>query len=261
MITNLKSLYQYRELIYILSWRDIRVRYKQSVMGILWAILIPLVIVGAGVLVQVFLAAYTGQSVKKEAIVQVLIKGILWTLFINGLRFGTNSLISNGSLVTKIAFPKEVFPLSAIISSTYDFMIAMTVGLVILILLGIMPTPYWLLAVPIVLILMAFTAGLSLLLSAANLFYRDVRYLVEVILSFAIFFTPVLYSADMAGHWKPVLMLNPVAPILENFVPVLISGTVPAAWWLLYSSITSAIILIGGYAFFKRLEPRFAENF
>lgn len=261
MIKNIKTLYKHRELVYMFAWRDIRIRYKQSIMGTLWAILIPMVIVGAGVLVQVVLSAYTGKPVSKEAIMQVLVKGIPWSLFLNGLRFGTNSLIGNGGLVTKIAFPKEVFPLSAVFASCYDYFIASIVASIILIALGITPTIYWLLSIPLLLVLISFTVGLSLLLSAANLFYRDVKYILEVILTFAIFFTPVLYSADIAGRWKPALMVNPVAPILEGFASVMISRSIPELWWLVYSVIISSIVLISGYAVFKRLEPRFAEIF
>jgi lipopolysaccharide transport system permease protein len=260
MITDLKTLYRYRELLYMFSWRDIRIRYKQSVMGLLWAVFMPALVVGAGVLVTVAMAHYGGKPVTREPIIAVLVKGVAWTLFLSGLRFGTNSLVTNASLVTRIAFPKEVFPLAAIVSSMFDFLIAAAIAVVLLLVFDVSPTIYWLLAIPLLMSLIALTTGLAFVLSAANLYYRDVKYLVEAILSVAIFFTPVLYSAQVFGQWKPLLMVNPVAPLLEALDAVVIRAALPEIGWTVYSVVASVVFLVVGYRYFKRLEMRFAEN-
>jgi ABC-type polysaccharide/polyol phosphate export permease len=260
MIADLKTLYRYRELLYMFSWRDIRIRYKQSVMGLLWAVFMPALVVGAGVLVTVAMAHYGGKPLTREPIIAILVKGVAWTLFMSGLRFGTNSLVGNASLVTRIAFPKEVFPLAAIVSSVFDFLIAAAIALALLLVFEVSPTIHWLLAIPLLMSLIALTTGLAFVLSAANLYYRDVKYLVEAILSVAIFFTPVLYSAQVVGQWKPLLMVNPVAPLLEALDAVVIRGALPEKGWTLYSIVASVLFLVVGYRYFKRLETRFAEN-
>jgi lipopolysaccharide transport system permease protein len=115
--------------------------------------------------------------------------------------------------------------------------------------------------VPVLLLLMVFfTAGLCIFFSAANLFFRDIKYLVEIILTFAIFFTPVLYDAKLAGQWRWVLMLNPIAPILEGLDLSIVRHQQPDLVWLLYSASVSTLLFWGGLVFFRRLEPRFAES-
>ncbi|HEY7378109.1 MAG TPA: hypothetical protein VH542_05450, partial [Steroidobacteraceae bacterium] len=124
MIDQLRRLFRAREILYLLAWRDIRIRYKQSVMGLLWAILLPSLVVGAAALVRVIASQWSGSHVDLGGVKSVMVRAVAWSLFIGGIRFGTNSLTGNGSLVTKIAFPKEVFPLAAVVSSLFDFLIA-----------------------------------------------------------------------------------------------------------------------------------------
>jgi len=256
----LSKLWRFRELLYMITWRDIRIRYKQSAMGFLWAILMPSLIVGAGVLVRLGAAKYTGAPLSVDDIASVIVRAVAWAFFIASIRFGTNSLIGNSSLVTKIAFPKEVFPIAATLSSLFDFAIASIAVLLVLVCIGWTPTFAALWAVPLILMLVMFTAGLALLLSAANLFFRDVKYIVEILLTYAIFFTPVLYDAAMLGKWRPLIMLNPVAPILEGLADSLVHGRTPDLQWTAYSFGMSAAALSVGYWLFKQLEPKFAES-
>ena len=132
MTNNLASLVKARDLLYMLTWRDIHVRYKQSIMGVFWSILMPGLIVGAGVLVRVAAAQWSGTKITAEDISAVMVRAVPWSFFIAGLRFATNSLIANSNLVTKIAFPKEVFPISAVLSNLFDFLIATAVVIVAL---------------------------------------------------------------------------------------------------------------------------------
>ena len=244
----------------MLTWRDIRVRYKQSVMGFFWAILMPAVVVGAGILVRYAAAQWSGTPLTKADIGSVMVRAVVWSFIIAGIRFGTNSLITNPNLVTKLAFPKEVFPISAVLSNLFDFSIAFVAVIIILVFFGWVPTLYALWALPLMLLVCAFTTGLSLLLAAANLFFRDVKYLVEVLLTYAIFFTPVLYDASALGRWKPVILLNPAAPLLEGMADVIVYSRMPDLTWLIYSATASVVLLILSYWFFKQLEPKFAES-
>jgi ABC-type polysaccharide/polyol phosphate export permease len=259
MIDAFRELLRNRELLYMISWREIRIRYKQSVMGLLWAVLMPIIITGAGVLVRVVASKVAGHPVTGADIGGIGVKALPWAFFVSALRFGTASLTGNSSLVTKIKFPRLVFPLSSVLTSLFDMAIAIPVLLFLLPFAG----ARWsitLLWVPVLLLLLVlFTAGLCILFSAANLFFRDIKYLVEVILTFAIFFTPVLYDASLAGKWRWVLMLNPIAPILDGLNSSVVRGQQPDLAWLAYSVVVSGLLFWFGVVFFRRLEPRFAE--
>jgi ABC-type polysaccharide/polyol phosphate export permease len=244
----------------MITWREIRIRYKQSVMGLLWAVLMPIIITGAGVMVRVVASKVSGRPVTGADIGGIGVKALPWAFFVSALKFGTISLTGNSSLVTKIKFPRLVFPLSAVLTSLFDMGIAIPVLLFLLPFAG----AHWsmtLLWVPVLLLQMIlFTAGLCVLFSAANLFFRDIKYLVEVMLTFAIFFTPVLYDASLAGKYRWVLMLNPVAPILDGLNTVVVRSQQPDLAWLGYSMSVSMLLFWGGTVFFRRLEPRFAES-
>jgi lipopolysaccharide transport system permease protein len=259
-MSNLRNLTNYRELLYLLAWRDVRVRYKQSVMGLLWAVLMPSLIVGAGALVRYGFAELSDTSVQKEDVASVMVRAVIWAFFISAIRFGTNSLVSNNNLVSKIAFPKEVFPIAAALSSLFDFAIAFTVVVLVLAIIGVVPTIHWLIVLPLLAVMVLLAIGMTLLLSSMNLFYRDVKYIVEIFLTYAIFFTPVLYSADMFGRWEFALMLNPISPLLEGMSDAMISGVMPNMMWVAYSVAWSAFLALGGYWLFKQLEAKFAER-
>jgi lipopolysaccharide transport system permease protein len=258
--SHLSRLWTSRELLLLLAWREIRVRYKQSIMGLGWAVLMPAVIVGAGLIVRVGAAHVSGGSLASSDIASVMVRAVPWAFFVGAIRFGTNSLVSNPSLVTKIAFPKEVFPISAVLSSAFDFVVATGAMLVALLAIGWRPTLDALWALPLLAVLATFTTGLALMLSALNLFYRDVKYIVEVLLTYAIFVTPVLFPVSFAGPWEPVLLLNPLAPIFESLSAAVVDHRAPDWPWVAYSTAASMLVLLVGYAWFKRLESLFAER-
>ena len=263
MLTMLRLLTRHRDLLYMLSRRDVTVKYKQSIMGFLWAILMPLLITSAGVVVKLAMTTVSGKGGMFREGLPVAIKAAPWAFFVASIRFSTQSLSNNHNLVTKIAFPRAVFPLSAVASQLFDFSIAALV-VVAVALFGVSPTVY-LLWVPVLLaLLIAQVAGLALLLSAANLFFRDVKYLVEVVLTFAIFFTPVFYSvSDIVkkfGRSGELLLLNPVAPVLEGLDAVIVEGHAPDPLWTGYAAGWALVLLVVTPAIFLRLEPRFAES-
>ncbi|HEV7609477.1 MAG TPA: ABC transporter permease [Steroidobacteraceae bacterium] len=257
---HLKTLYRSRELLYLLTWRDIRVRYKQSVMGLLWAILMPLLIVGAGAMVRIGAAKWSGVAIKPEDMASVVVRAVIWAFFISAIRFGTNSLIGNATLVTKIAFPKEVFPIAAVLSSLFDFAVATVVVAIALPIIGIVPTVTALWFIPLLFFMIVQATGLAMILSATNLFFRDVKYIVEVFLTYAIFFTPVLYPASALGSWEKIVLLNPIAPLLEAMSNAIVDGRAPDPFWTTYSAVASLLFLFLGYTVFKKLEADFAES-
>lgn len=256
----LRGLFARRDLLYMLTWREIRIKYKQSVMGMLWAVLMPAVIVLASVVVRYGFSLFSGRPLELADVASVSVRAVPWAFFVASIRFGTNSLVANNTLVTKIYFPREILPIAAVLSQLVDFAIAAVVMTVVLALLhvGVSAQLVW---VPLlILVLVTFTMGLSLLLSAGSLFFRDVKYLVEVVLTFAIFFTPVFYEARMFGHWESVLMLNPLAPILEGFADAIVRHVAPPLPWLAYSTGISLFTLLAALYVFQRLEPYFAES-
>ncbi len=260
MILDFKRLSRFAELLYMLAWRDIRVRYKQSIMGFLWAILAPTLLISAGIMFRIVLANYTQTKLTVEDTFSLTIRAVIWVFFTGALRVGAQSLIGNSSLVTKISFQREVLPLSAILSSLFDFLVATCTITIILLAFGWKPTYHAVWAPLLFLVLLALVTGFTLLFSAINLFFRDVKYIVDVVLTYAVFITPVFFEASFAGKWEGFIMLNPVAPILEGMSSALFSNRAPDLFWTGYSIVTASLVLIIGYRVFKGLESRFAES-
>jgi lipopolysaccharide transport system permease protein len=260
MKEELWELYRYRGLLYMIAYRDVRVRYKQSIMGILWAVLMPILIVGAGIVVRYGYAVASGKPLQTGDVASVAVKSLPWAFLVSSIRFSCTSLISNHSLVTKVYFPKDIFPVAAVMASLFDFVVASGALVIFLLVIqaGWSAQLAW---VPILLVMMvALTVGIAMVVSAASLFFRDVKYIVEIALTFGIFFTPVFYDVRMLGdkgHW---LLLNPVAPILEGLAGCVVRHQAPDLPWLGYSFGFGLAALLGGYIFFKHLEPAFAES-
>jgi lipopolysaccharide transport system permease protein len=258
---QLQELYKYRELLYMITYRDVRVRYKQSIMGFMWAIFMPILIVMSGIVVRYAYALAAHRQLEMSDLASVAVKSIPWAFVVSSIRFGCNSLTqSNRELVTKIYFPKEIFPLASVLSSLFDFGVA-TAALIVVFAVVRVHVNANLLWTPIILVVMvALVAGISMLVAAASLFFRDVKYIVELLLTFGIFFTPVFYDVDMFGRKGKWLLLNPVAPLLEGLSACVTQGKPPDIYWFGYSLGWAVVMLLGGYAFFKHLEPAFAES-
>jgi len=256
----LRELYRRRDLFYMITWREIVIRYKQSVMGFLWAILMPLLIVGAGIVVRAAFAYVAGTKLVTSDLADVSVRSVPWAFFVAATRFATNSLIGNVSLVQKIYMPREIFPLAAVASNFVDFLVASAALTVFLAVVGTGVSVQLLWVPVLVLILVIFTIGLGTLLAAASLFFRDVKYLVEVFLTFAIFVTPVFFSADIFARFRTFLLLNPVSPVLEGLAQTIAHQQPPPMYWVGYSAAVSVAVLVTGLLVFKRLEPYFAES-
>jgi len=255
-----QELIQYRHLLMMLTWRDIKIRYKQSVMGFLWAIFMPLLIVAAGIIVKKGISIVSGKPMDLADLASITVKALPWSFFIGTVRFSTSSLVSNRNLVEKIYFPREVFPLASVLANLFDFGIASIATIVILGFMGVGVSVH-ILWVPLLLLsLVLFSAGLGMLMSCANLFFRDVKYLVEVILTFAIFFTPVFYEASLFGKWETLLLLNPVGAILECVNAVAVLHQSPNYFWMSYAASWGIGLFLISWNIFHRLEYSFAEN-
>ena len=260
MKEELQELYKYRELLYMITYRDIRVRYKQSIMGFLWAILMPILIVMSGIVVRYAYAMVAHAPLRTTDIASVAIKAVPWAFIVSSIRFSCNSLTGNRDLVVKIYFPKEIFPMAAVLACFFDFFVASTALVIFLVLIKIGLSVY-LLWVPVILATMVMLAvGVGMIVSAASLFFRDVKYIVEVFLTFGIFFTPVFYDVRMFGDRGKWLMINPVAPLLEGLSASIAHHQSPDLHWYLYSLTFSLIAFLGGFVLFKDLEPAFAES-
>ena len=260
MLGVLRSIGSRWDLLYMITWKEIALKYKQSVMGLLWAVLMPVAIVSAGVVVRAGMAFLTHKPLALADVAAVSVKAVPWAFVVSGIRFATNSLIANSTLVTKIYMPREIFPLASVMSQLVDFGVA-CVPLAILLAIAGVGASVQLLWVPLlVVVLLVQVAGLGIILSAGSLFFRDVKYLVEVVLTFAIFFTPVLYDADLFGRWRTLLLINPVAPLLEGMAAAVVRHQTPDLPWVGYSTVVAVLGCVVALRLFRRLEPYFAES-
>lgn len=268
----------YRDLLYQITLRDIRIRYKQAVMGFGWAIFMPALIVLAGLLIRVAMANFAGKPLQSVDVESLMVKALPWSFFVGAIGFAAASLVANISLVTKVYLPREMFPVAATLAQAFDTCISGVVVMIILPFLGV--TFHWsLMWVPVLLVLLfLFTMAVGLFLSCANLFFRDVKYIVQVLLTFGVFFTPVIFDASMVGTTgSRLVMLNPLSPFLEGLrlcvvqghnllEPLTIIGThgqhilAWSPWYLAYSVLWSVGGLLASSLMFHRLEFLFAES-
>ncbi len=249
--------WEYRELLTQMTLRDLVVRYKQSVMGFGWAIFMPLM--NTLIFSVVFTRVATVET--KAPYPVFAYTGLLfWNYFASSLRFAANSLASNATLVQKIYFPREIFPFSAILVCLVDLAVGASVLVVLMIYYKVAVTPAILLLPLLLLIQTLLTAGMSLVLAMANLFLRDVKYLLEMVLSLWMFATSVVYPMDqIGGKLGMILRLNPMTPIIEGFRSVILLGELPPAGPLAIATALAVGALSAGWLVFHRAEYKFAE--
>jgi ABC-type polysaccharide/polyol phosphate export permease len=263
-----------RDLLYQLTLRDIRIRYKQAVMGFGWSIFMPIMIICSGALVRLAMARVSGSDLDVADVAGLAVKALPWAFFVGTIGFATASLTSNLQLVAKVYFPREVLPLSATFAQCFDTFIGLCALAVLLPFLGVRPS-LALLWVPVLLALLVLvTAAMALFLSCANLFFRDVKYIVQVMLTFGIFFTPVFFEPAMLGpRGARLVMLNPLSPILEglrlavvrqhNLLEPMAAAANGAVVWEPHYLAVSALWAVGGFVLasllFHRSEFVFAE--
>lgn len=255
---NLGDLWEYRELLYFLVWRDLKVRYKQTVLGIAWVVLQPTFITLA---FSIFFGRLA--RVPSDGIPYPLFAfcGLLpWQLFVHALANSGNSLIANERLITKVYFPRLVVPLSAALSGLVDFCFGFVVLVALMAFYGVVPTvALW--AVPgFVLMAMASAVGVGLWLSALNVEYRDIRYIIPFITQFWFFMSPVAYPSSLVPErWRLLYGVNPMTGVVEGFRWALLGQTAAPGRWMVVSVLVTLIVLIGGLYYFRRMEKTFAD--
>lgn len=248
---------RYRELLYSLVRRDLLLRYKQTLLGFGWAVMVPLLHM------LVFTVIFT-RVVPLETDLPYPIyayAGLLpWSFFASALTFGATSLTQNVNLVTKVWFPREIFPFSAVLVAFVDFAVASLLLGGLMVWYGIAPGWQAVLIPAVILVQMVFTAGMALLLALAHLLYRDVKYLLGVGLTVWMLLTAVVYPVErIGGRLGAWLTLNPMTPIVDAYRDLLLRGELPPALPLAYAALVAIVTLLGSWRLFHRLEPRFAE--
>jgi lipopolysaccharide transport system permease protein len=255
------DLYRYRELFYILSWRDLKVRYKQTVVGVLWAFLRPLLTMIVFTIVFGKLAKMQPDGDVPYAIM-VFAAMLPWQFFSNALTEASNSLIGNANLLSKVYFPRLIVPASSVITSFVDFLISFVLLLVLMVYYQYMPT-WKILFLPIYIALSFLTAfGLGLYLTALNVKYRDFRYIIPFIVQFGLYISPVGFSSSVIPEqWKTLYYLNPMVSIIDGFRWCIIkdSTTDPLSIYALFSVLMSIFILIIAIRQFRKMEKTFAD--
>jgi lipopolysaccharide transport system permease protein len=256
---KLSELWEYREVLYFLIWRDIKVRYRQTLIGAAWAVIQPFMTM---VVFSIFfgrLAKVPSDGVPYPVFAFAAL--VPWTFFANGLTQSANSLVHSGHLITKVYFPRLLVPMGRVLAGLPD------VGLSLLVLLGMV---WWygllelgerLMWVPALVILTFVTAlGLGLWLSALNVRYRDIQHAVPFLIQIWLFATPIAYSASLLSEpWRTVYSLNPLVGVIEGFRWALLGSGNPPGLSLTVSALAAAVLLVSGAYVFRRIERTFAD--
>ena len=255
------DLYRYRELFYILSWRDLKVRYKQTVVGVLWAVLRPF-------LTMVVFTVVFGKLAKMEPegdvpyAIMVFAAMLPWQFFSNALSEASNSLIGNANLLSKVYFPRLIVPASSVITSFVDFMISFVLLIVLMFYYQYVPS-WHIIFLPIYIFLSFLAAfGLGLYLTALNVKYRDFRYIIPFIVQFGLYISPVGFSSNIIPEqWRPLYYLNPMVTIIDGFRWCIIkdSPTDPLSIYAFTSVAMSVAIMYFAIRKFRKMEKTFAD--
>ena len=255
---NLKDLWEYRELIWIFVWRDLKVRYRQTVIGALWAIIQPFLTM---VIFSIFFGGLAGVPSDKIPYPIFSYAALVpWTFFANSINQASNSLVNSADMIKKIYFPRLTMPLASVFAGLVDFMLAFIILLGMMLYYGFVPTinALWL---PALLILSMITAlGVSLWLSALNVQFRDVRHMIPFITQAWLFATPVAYPSSLLSEpWRTLYGLNPMVGVVEGFRWALLGTDTAPGPIIAVSSVMALLIFVGGAFYFRSMEKTFAD--
>ena len=255
---RLKELWEYRELLYFLVWRDVKVRYKQTALGAAWAIIQPFFTM---VVFSIFfggLAKIPSDGLPYPLFAYTAL--LPWQLFAHSLSESTSSLVSNQSLITKVYFPRLVIPTSSVFAGLVDFAIAFIILVGMLVYFGIKPGIAVITLPLFVLLAVATALSVGLWLSALNVTYRDVRYTIPFLTQFWMFATPIAYPSSLVPeHWRAIYGLNPMAGVVEGFRWALLGKTESPGSLLAVSVAVVLVLLVGGMYYFRRMEKSFDD--
>jgi lipopolysaccharide transport system permease protein len=255
---NLRELWQYRELIYFLTWRDIKVRYKQTVLGAAWAIIQPF-------FTMVIFSLFFGRLAKvpSDGIPYPIFSYaalVPWTFFANGLTQSSSSLVASANLISKVYFPRLVVPIASVAAGVVDFGLAFVVLLGMMLFYGIAPTSsvLWL---PLLLLLALVTSlGVGIWLTALNVQFRDVRYAVPFLVQAWLFATPIAYPSSLLSEpWRTLYGINPMVGVVEGFRWALLGTQTAPGPIVMVSALVAVALLVSGVFYFRRMEDTFAD--
>ena len=255
---NLDELWEYRELLYFLTWRNIKVRYKQTVLGAAWAIIQPFFTMVVFSLFFGKLAKVPSDGIPYPIFAYAAL--VPWMFFANGLNQSSDSLVGSADLIKKVYFPRLIVPISSVISGVIDFVLAFVVLVGMMLFYGIYPTAntIWL---PFLLLLAFVTSlGVGLWLSALNVQFRDVRHTVPFLTQFWLFATPIAYPSSLLSEpWHTLFGINPMVGVVEGFRWALLGAETAPGPIVIVSSLVALVLLVGGVFFFRRMEKTFAD--
>lgn len=255
---HLRELWAYRELLYFLAWRDIKVRYKQTILGVAWAVLQPVFTMVVLSIVFGRLARVPSDGLPYPVFAFTAL--VPWTFFASGLSASSDSLVANAHLIKKVFFPRLLIPIAAVLGGTVDFLIALTLLFAMLPVFGLVPSWHvvWL---PAFMLLALVTAlGVGLWLSALNVQFRDVRHTTSFLLQAWLFCTPIAYPSSLLPEpWRSMYGLNPMAGVVEGFRWALLGTPAPGSL-LGVSAAAALVVLAGGAFYFRRMERTFADR-
>jgi lipopolysaccharide transport system permease protein len=255
---DLAKLWQYRDLLYTLSEHRIKVRYKQSLLGIFWAILQPL----SMMLIFTFIFSFIARMPSEGAPYAIFAYTALlpWNYFSSAVANATNSLVSHSQFVTKVYFPREILPITYVVAALFDFVVAATLLAALMFYYHVQPTMNLFYVLPILLVLSCFALAISFLFSATQVHFRDIGVAVPLLLQLWLFATPVIYPLGaVPARLRPLYLLNPMVGVIENFRQVVLRGAAPELRSLVTSAIISVVLLVASYLYFKRVEATMAD--
>lgn len=255
---KLHELWEYRELLYFLTWRDIKVRYKQTVLGVAWALIQPLFTMLVFYFSFSKLAKIPSDGLPYPLFCFAAL--VPWSFFANGLAQSSNSLVGSANLITKVYFPRLTIPLATVLSGVIDFLLAFGLLVVMMLSYGVALSWKIFLFPLFVLLALVTSLGVGLWLSALNVQFRDVRYVVPFITQFWMLATPIAYPSSLLGEpWRTLYGLNPMTGVVEGFRWALLGTPSSPGPMLIVSSLAAVLILIGGAFYFRRMEKTFAD--
>jgi lipopolysaccharide transport system permease protein len=258
ILRDVAKLAQYRDLLYTLSVHRVKVRYKQSVLGVAWAVLQPLSLMLIYTLIFSYIARMPSDGIPYAVFAYAAL--LPWTYFSTALVNSTNGLVSHADLVTKVYFPREILPLTYVIAALFDFLVASIVFAGLLIYYNVQLTWTALYSFPIILVLTFFATAMALLFSATQVRFRDIGVAMPLLMQLWMFASPVVYPLSAVPAWlRPFYMLNPMAGIIESFRRVMLQGQPPDFTSLGVALAASLVLLCVSYVYFKRVEATIAD--
>ena len=255
---NLLEIWQSRDLLYFLTWREIKVRYKQTVLGAAWAILQPVLTMLVFSIVFGRLAKIPSDGIPYPLFAYAGL--VSWMFFSNGLTQTSNSLVGSSHLISKVYFPRLIIPISTVLSGVVDLALSFSVLIVMMAYYHVIPNINFVYLPLFILLALATALGVGLWLSALNVQYRDVRYAVPFLVQFWMYATPIAYpSSFLKQPWRTIYGLNPMAGVVEGFRWALLGSHSKPGPLILVSAIAAGLLLVSGAFYFRRLERKFAD--